>query len=161
VRLLIIPSCQHLFSDVIKNYGSFIVHFFTFNSTHPIINMSKFLGLRTLIYKVPDLDGAKAWYTKIFGVAPYFDEPFHVGFEIGGYEFGLQPLEGSSPALGARVSTYWGVDNVQAVYDQLLAAGATPFEEPMEVGDGIIVAAVQDPWGNVFGVIYNPHFKAK
>jgi predicted enzyme related to lactoylglutathione lyase len=123
--------------------------------------MSKFLGLRTLIYKVPDLAAAKAWYTNIFGVAPYFDEPFHVGFEIGGYEFGLQPLEGTLPASGARVSTYWGVDNVQAVYDQLLAAGATPFEEPMEVGDGIVVAAVQDPWGNVFGVIYNPHFKVK
>jgi predicted enzyme related to lactoylglutathione lyase len=123
--------------------------------------MSKFLGLRTHIYKVPDLAAAKAWYTKIFGVAPYFDEPFYVGFEIGGYEFGLQPLEGSSTVSGARVSTYWGVDNVQTVYDQLLAAGATPFEEPAEVGDGIVVAAVQDPWGNVFGMIYNPHFKTK
>ncbi len=122
--------------------------------------MATFHGLRTLIYKVPDLEAAKKWYTNIFGVAPYFDEPFHVGFEIGGYEFGLQPLEGPLPA-GARVSTYWGVDNVQSIYDKLIAAGATPFEEPIEVGDGIVVAAVQDPWGNVFGVIYNPHFKAK
>ncbi len=122
--------------------------------------MSTFHGLRTLIFKVPDLKAAKEWYTKIFGVGPYFDEPFHVGFEIGGYEFGLQPLEGEL-AAGARVSTYWGVDDVRAVYEKLIAAGATPFEEPVEVGDGIVVASVQDPWGNVFGMIYNPHFKGK
>jgi predicted enzyme related to lactoylglutathione lyase len=126
-----------------------------------IYSMSTFHGLRTLIYKVPDLDAAKKWYTNIFGVAPYFDEPFHVGFEIGGYEFGLQPLEGALTVSGERVSTYWGVDNVQEIYDKLLSAGATPFEEPIEVGGGIVVAAVQDPWGNVFGVIYNPHFKTK
>ena len=123
--------------------------------------MSSFLGLRTLIYKVPDLAAAKAWYTDIFGIAPYFDEPFHVGFEVGGYEFGLQPLSGPLTVSGERVSTYWGVENVQKEYARLLAAGAMPFEEPVEVGDGIVVGAVQDPWGNVFGIIYNPHFKVK
>ena len=123
--------------------------------------MSTFHGLRTLVYKVPDLAAAKAWYTGIFGVAPYFDEPFHVGFNIGGYEFGLQPLDGPLQISGERVSTYWGVDDVQVVYKKLLAAGATPFEEPTEVGGGIVVAAVQDPWRNVFGVIYNPHFNVE
>ncbi len=43
------------------------------------------LGLRTLIYQDSDLDAAKAWYTRAFGQAPYFDEPFYVGFSIGGY----------------------------------------------------------------------------
>jgi lactoylglutathione lyase len=121
--------------------------------------MSSFVGLRTLIYKVPDLAAAKAWYTDILETPPYFDEPFHVGFEVGGYEFGLQPMEGSLSAAGDRVSTYWGVADVKKVYARLLAAGATPFEEPVEVGDNIVVAAVKDPWGNVFGIIYNPNFK--
>ncbi len=49
------------------------------------------LGLRTVIYLVPDLESAKEWYTKAFGKGPYFDEPFYVGFEIGGYELGLFP----------------------------------------------------------------------
>jgi catechol 2,3-dioxygenase-like lactoylglutathione lyase family enzyme len=44
------------------------------------------LGLRTAIYRVPDLAKAKAWYAKAFGTQPYFDEPFYVGFSIGGYE---------------------------------------------------------------------------
>ena len=57
------------------------------------------LGLRTCIYPVPDLAAAKAWYARAFGVEPYFDEPFYVGFEIGGYELGLIPAQ---EALAAR-----------------------------------------------------------
>lgn len=47
------------------------------------------LGLRTAIYHVDDLQAAKEWYTKVLGVEPYFDEPFYVGFNVGGYELGL------------------------------------------------------------------------
>jgi catechol 2,3-dioxygenase-like lactoylglutathione lyase family enzyme len=50
-----------------------------------------FQGLRTVIYRVPDLTRAKAWYSEAFGIQPYFDEPFYVGFNIGGYELGLDP----------------------------------------------------------------------
>ena len=49
-----------------------------------------FQGLRTVIYHAPDLAAAKAWYAAAFGVKPYFDEPFYVGFEIGGFELGLE-----------------------------------------------------------------------
>lgn len=117
-----------------------------------------FLGLRTVGYKVPDLDAAKTWYTKVLGIAPYFDMPFYVGFNVGGYELGLQPTEGEV-VYGNSAVTYWGVENVQATYDMLLAAGATEHEQPQDVGEGIVVASVKDPWGNVFGIIYNPHFK--
>jgi catechol 2,3-dioxygenase-like lactoylglutathione lyase family enzyme len=48
-------------------------------------------GLRTVIYKAPDLDRAKAWYSETFGIQPYFDEPFYVGFNVGGFELGLDP----------------------------------------------------------------------
>ena len=44
------------------------------------------LGLRTTIYQVEDINSAKEWYAKVFEVQPYFDEPFYVGFDIGGYE---------------------------------------------------------------------------
>jgi catechol 2,3-dioxygenase-like lactoylglutathione lyase family enzyme len=46
------------------------------------------LGLRTVIYHVSDLARAKAWYTRAFGVQPYFDKPFYVGFNIGGFALG-------------------------------------------------------------------------
>ncbi len=50
-----------------------------------------FLGLRTVIYPAPDLAAAKAWYTRLLGVEPYFDEPFYVGFSVAGYELALGP----------------------------------------------------------------------
>jgi predicted enzyme related to lactoylglutathione lyase len=121
----------------------------------------KFHGLRTVIYKVIDLRKATEWYSKAFDTQPYFDEPYYVGFEIGGYELGLHPWETDKLVTGDNISIYWGVDNVQAEYDRLIGLGATAFEAPENVGGEIIVAAVKDPWQNVIGLIYNPHFKAK
>ena len=118
-----------------------------------------FHGLRTTIYKVTDIAKAKAWYAKAFGVEPYFDEPFYVGFNIGGYELGLQPDFNTSISKVGSVVTYWGVDDAAKSYERLLELGATEFEKPTNVGGDIVVAAVKDPWGNVVGVIYNPTFK--
>ncbi|GAA4905636.1 VOC family protein [Mucilaginibacter defluvii] len=115
------------------------------------------LGLRTAIYKVPDLEAAKNWYAQVFNTQPYFDEVFYVGFNIGGYELGLQPDERK---VGDNTVIYWGVENAEGAYADFLAAGATSFEEPQNVGGDIVVATVKDPWGNVIGLIYNPHFKA-
>jgi predicted enzyme related to lactoylglutathione lyase len=119
-----------------------------------------FLGLRTVIYRVRDLVAAKAWYASAFATQPYFDEPFHVGFEIGGYELGLQPA-GADLIVGTNVRTYWGVDNIEAAHAHMLAHGASPHEAIQEVGEGIKVAAVTDPFGNVVGLIENPHFTAR
>lgn len=120
---------------------------------------TKFLGLRTVGYKVADINAARDWYSKVLGIQPYFDMPFYVGFNVAGYELGLQPLDAKPESKTNNTVTYWGVEDVQATYNELLAAGATPHGEPMDVGDGIIVASVKDPWGNAFGIIYNPHFK--
>ena len=49
------------------------------------------LGLRTAIYPVQDLARAKVWYEQVVGAKPYFDEPFYVGFSVGGFELGLLP----------------------------------------------------------------------
>ena len=49
------------------------------------------LGLRTVNYHVTDLARAKAWYISALGKEPYFDEPFYVGFNVGGFELGLDP----------------------------------------------------------------------
>lgn len=119
-----------------------------------------FLGLRTVIYRVPDLARAKAWYADAFGLAPYFDEPFHVGFEVGGYELGLQPgTEGVT--VGNSAVAYWGVPDIAAAHAHLVALGASPAEPITDVGGDIKVASVTDPFGNVIGIIENPHFAVK
>ncbi len=57
-----------------------------------------------------------------------------------------------------NVYMYWGVEDVEAAYQRLLSLGATAHQAPQEVGGGIKVATVKDPWNNIFGIIYNPHF---
>lgn len=114
------------------------------------------LGLRTVGYRVSDLDNAKKWYAEAFKTEPYFDESFYVGFNIGGYELGLQPDEAVN---GDNILAYWGVENIQAEYDWFISLGATQHEAPQNVGGEIMVASVKDLWGNIIGLIYNPHFK--
>jgi predicted enzyme related to lactoylglutathione lyase len=117
-----------------------------------------FLGLRTAVYRVPDLDAAKAWYTEATGIAPYFDEPYYVGFNIGGYELGLMPDEGPV-TRGESGVVYWGVTNADSAFARLLGMGATSFE-PVE-DHGVRIGAVRDPWGNILGVVENPAFRVE
>ena len=121
------------------------------------------LGLRTAIYRVGDLDRAKEWYGAVLGKKPYFDEPFYAGFDVGGFELGLQPLEpgGAGPGGEGVVAYYWGVQDADGAHACLLELGATERGGVQDVGDGIRVATALDPFGNVFGVIQNPHFSLK
>lgn len=118
------------------------------------------LGLRTTIYKVnaSDLQKAKEWYSIVFETKPYFDESFYVGFNIGGYELGLQPEEFEIPKT-PNVSCFWGVENIKDKFDFFVKNGAIIDEEPQNVGGEIMVATVKDPWNNIIGLIYNPEFK--
>jgi predicted enzyme related to lactoylglutathione lyase len=116
------------------------------------------LGLRTVIYKAPDLARAKAWYLKVLGLTPYFDEPFYVGYNVGGFELGLDPDTADQPPGPGGAVAYWGVPNLEAALQHVAACGgevATPLQD---VGGGIRVATIRDPFGNVVGLIENPHF---
>lgn len=124
----------------------------------PLSPMPTFLGLRTAIYRVDDIEQAKAWYADVLGFAPYFDEPYYVGFDVGGYELGLQPVEGDASGEGGTV-VYWGVPDIEAALAHVLDQGATPREGVQGVGSDVRVATVHDPFGNVFGLIENPHFE--
>jgi predicted enzyme related to lactoylglutathione lyase len=116
-------------------------------------NMIK--GLRTVAYPVADLAAAKAWYGKVFDTAPYFDQPFYVGFNIGGFELGLIP-DGTPGTAGSMV--YWGVDDIEAEVTRITALGATPHGAIQDVGEGIRTVELADPFGNLLCLIDNPHF---
>jgi predicted enzyme related to lactoylglutathione lyase len=115
-------------------------------------------GLGTVIYPVPDLGRAKAWYSTAFQQQPYFDQPFYVGFNIAGYELGLDPNPAGQAGPGGGVA-YWRVDDIGAALQHFINAGASPVSAVQDVGEGIKVATVSDPFGNRIGLIENPHFK--
>jgi hypothetical protein len=84
----------------------------------------------------------------VLGRDPYFDEPFSVGFSAGGFELGLIPD-----------GVFWGVPDAAAEPARLTTLGAEVHEPVKDVGGGIKVASVRDPFGNLFSIIENPHFK--
>ena len=111
-------------------------------------------GLRTVIYPAPELDAAKIWWTDLLGITPYFDQPFYVGFNVGGYELALMP--DAEPSDGALV--YWGVLDVGRAVAQAVAAGASEHRPVADVGDGIVTASVITPTDAILGLIHNPNF---
>lgn len=114
-------------------------------------------GLRTVVYPVADLAAARDWYAKAFETPAYFDQPFYVGFEIGGFELGFVPAEKFTAAKAGSMA-YWGVEDIDAETDRLVALGATVHGAIEEVGEGIKTVELADPFGNLLCLIYNPHF---
>lgn len=116
-------------------------------------------GIGTVIYHVADLERAKAWYASAFGQQPYFDQPFYVGFNIGGYELGLDPDPGSGRSGEGGSVAYWRVDAIDEAVHHFVRAGGTVASAVQDVGEGIKVAKIADPFGNIIGLLENPHFR--
>jgi len=123
---------------------------------------ARFRGLRTAKYAARDLAAAKDWYARVLGQAPYFDEPFYVGFSVEGFELGIVPQESDPPPATGQEGgvAYWGVADAGAAAAHLEALGATVVEPVQDVGGGIRIGALRDPFGNFLGVIQNPDFRA-
>lgn len=94
-------------------------------------------GLRTLIFDVQDLTAAKRFYAEVVGKPPYFDEPFYVGFDVGGYELGLRPAEGTHQPGAGGATGYLAADDVDATVARVVALGATVREAPRRQPHGL------------------------
>lgn len=110
-----------------------------------------FQRLRTVIYTARDLAAAKDWYIKATGVQPYFDEPFYVGFNINGFELGLDP--NAAGGNGNQTISYWAVEDTDTVSKKLVSIGGQLVHPRTNVGGDIFVAVVFDPFGNHIGLI--------
>lgn len=117
-----------------------------------------FLGLRTAVYEVDDLEKAREWYRELLGFPPHFDEAYYVGFSVGAFELGLRPAVANAPLGAGGTMVYWGVDDIESVMSRLEALGAPVHSEIQDVGEGILVASVIDPFGNPLGIIQSPDF---
>src|ERR1700712_3688148 len=111
-----------------------------------------FKKLRTVIYYVTDLQKSKEWYTELLGIKPYFDEPFYVGFDVNGCELGLHPYD-VTIIKGNQTVSHWAVDEIEKCVATLTEKGATILHKISDVGGGIKVATLIDPWGNAVGLI--------
>ena len=120
-------------------------------------------GLTTVSFYADDLEAASRWYAEFLGIEPYFRVPGYIEFRIGDYEDELgiidrkyAPTGGSSGPGGEIV--FWHVDDLAATVDRLVALGATEYEPIKGRGHGFVTASVVDPFGNILGVMTNPHY---
>jgi predicted enzyme related to lactoylglutathione lyase len=111
-------------------------------------------GIKAIIYPVRDLAKAKTLYGMILGVEPDMDEPYYVGFNVGGQDVGLDP-HGHSQGMTGPVG-YWHVEDIEKTLAALLEAGAEVQQEVKDVGGGKLIASVKDADGNVIGFLQSP-----
>ncbi|WP_067700282.1 VOC family protein [Nocardia jejuensis] len=122
-------------------------------------------GMATVTYFADDLEAAKDWYAQLLGVQPYFTVPGgYYEFRIGDYqhELGLinRKFARTTPDQPGGQIVNWHVDDIAATFDRLLSMGAKEYEPITERGQGtgFVTAAVVDPFGNVLGIMSNPHY---
>jgi predicted enzyme related to lactoylglutathione lyase len=140
-------------------------------------------GFAMINYWATDLTAARDWYAELLGVEPYFeraeldgrivgpDDPDYqraslgyVEFRIGDYQHELGLIDsryapGGAPTGPGGAVLYWHVDDVRAAMDKVLSLGAKEYLPITERGtSGFVTAAVVDPFGNVLGLMYNPHY---
>ena len=120
-------------------------------------------GLTTISFWAADLVAAKKWYTELLGIPPYFERPGYAEFRMGDYQQELGLIDSRYVPDGlangpAGTIVYWHVDDVTVTFEKLLAMGAKEYEAPKDRGAGFITASVVDPFGNILGIMYNPHY---
>ena len=126
-------------------------------------------GLATVNFYAADLKAAKRWYSELLGMEPYFERPdsehpAYIEFRLGDsqHELGIidskyAPKSAAAGPGGAVV--YWHVDDVAATLEKVTAMGAKEYEPLTSRGEaGFITASVVDPFGNILGIMYNPHY---
>jgi predicted enzyme related to lactoylglutathione lyase len=126
-------------------------------------------GLATVSFYAADVKAAKKWYSELLGIEPYFERPdpehpAYIEFRLGDYQHELgiidskyAPKGGAAGQGGAIV--YWHVDDVAATLEKVTAMGAKEYEPLTNHGEaGFITASVVDPFGNILGIMYNPHY---
>ena len=128
-----------------------------------------FRGFATVSCYADDVPAARAWYAQVLQTQPYYAmppapaPPAYVEFRVGDDEDELGIIDrkyapaGASSAPGGAV-VFWHVDDLDATLARLLELGATEYEALTERGAGFRTASVLDPFGNVLGVMHNPHY---
>jgi catechol 2,3-dioxygenase-like lactoylglutathione lyase family enzyme len=129
-----------------------------------------FRGFATITFYADDLAAARDWYTELLGMEPYYAfppppaPPAYLEFRVGDDEDELGFIDrrygpsGASLGPGGAV-LFWHVDDLTGTLDRLLRLGATEYEAVTERGTGgFTTASVVDPFGNVLGLMHNPHY---
>jgi len=138
------------------------------NDLDPRSKNSLLRGMATVSFWADDVKAAAKWYTDLLGFPPYFvrpneTQPEYVEFRLGDYQHELGIVSrkylppGSAKEFGGTV-LYWHVDNIESALTRVQSMGAKVHAPLTKREAGFITASVLDPFGNILGLMYNPHY---
>ncbi|KFF57998.1 glyoxalase [Cryobacterium sp. MLB-32] len=119
-------------------------------------------GFATVSYFAADLEAARKWYSELLGIDAYFQMPGYVEFRVGDYQNELGIIDATyappAPDGPAGEIIQWHVDDLPGSFKKLLSMGATEYQPPTDRSEGFVTASVVDPFGNILGIMCNPHY---
>ena len=128
----------------------------------------KLRGLATVSFFADNLVEAKEWYVDLLGVEPYYsfpndEQPAYIEFRIGDYQHELGFIDKkyaptSEKAAPGGAIVFWHVDDIDSSVEKLTSMGAKIYEPKTEREDGFVTASFVDPFGNILGIMHNPHY---
>jgi methylmalonyl-CoA/ethylmalonyl-CoA epimerase len=112
--------------------------------------------LAQVAISVRDVERAKTFYRDVLGLPHLFDAPPGLSFlQCGDTRLMLSQPEG--PETAGNSILYYGVEDVEAAYDELSGKGVAFEEPPRKIaeldGKAIHLAVCRDSEGNLLGLI--------
>jgi catechol 2,3-dioxygenase-like lactoylglutathione lyase family enzyme len=126
-------------------------------------SQAKQIGAITLF--VEDIDVAKEFYTKVFDLPVYYEDPNSAVFQFGDTLINLlvsseapeliAPATVASQDSGSRFQFTLSVDNVDSVCEELGTRGVKLLNGPQDRPWGIRTASFVDPGGHVWEIAHD------
>jgi len=99
-----------------------------------------------------NIDNAKQFYGEVLGLSTKFDfsDAGMIAFKVGDQEPAII-VQDVAKIPNAKPAIWFTVENVPAVYKELLSKGVVFLSEPYEIPTGL-AAQFTDPFGNRLGI---------
>jgi len=121
-------------------------------------------GIAAITLFMEDLDAAKRFYGDVFGLPVHWEDDNSAVFVFGGTMINLlrtseapalvEPAEVASPDAGVRFQFTLGVDDVDAMCDELKRRGVELLSGPVDRPWGIRTASFRDPGGHIWEIAH-------
>jgi lactoylglutathione lyase len=126
-------------------------------------SQAKQIGAITLF--VEDIDAAKEFYSKVFDLPVYYEDPNSAVFQFGDTLINLlissegpeliAPAKVASQDAGSRLQFTIGVKNVDRVCEELTRRGISINNGPIDRSWGIRTATFVDPDGHIWEIAHD------
>ena len=111
---------------------------------------------------VEDLEAARRFYVEVFGLPVFYEDDASAVFKFGETLVNLltateatelvEPAPVASPETGVRFQFTLGVDDVDAMCDELRRRGVELLNGPLDRPWGVRTASFRDPGGHVWEI---------